>query len=177
MGITILSPEEIDLTEREIQNAFESDLSKLEDGLEFIKSELVVGTGRIDTLAFDSNSNSPVFVEYKRRGAFGKDALIQLMEYLSWFARDENRIVLLEKLIRQSRSETDEVEPSIRLICIVPDIDDQIRNAIYAVSTHVKVYSYAVAHDTAGKIIIVPKLEVDNSEIEQLIPEVISETA
>ena len=175
MAITILAPEDIDFKEKEIQSAFEQDLSKLEDGLEFVKSELVIGTGRIDTLAFDTNTSSPVFIEYKRRGHFGKDALIQLMEYLSWFAKDENRMTLLEKLIRQLKLDVDEVEPSIRLICVVSDIDDQIRNAIYAITNHVKVYSYTVAHDTADKLVLVPKLEVDNSEIEPPIPEVKSE--
>ena len=175
MTITILAPEDIDFKEKEIQSAFEHDLSKLEDGLEFVKSELVIGTGRIDTLAFDTNTTFPVFIEYKRRGQFGKDALIQLMEYLSWFAKDENRMALLEKIIRQQKPDIDEVEPSIRLICVVPDIDDQIRNAIYAIANHIKVYSYTVAHDTAGKLVLVPKLEVDNSEIEPPIPEVTSE--
>jgi RecB family endonuclease NucS len=51
MSISVLTTEHIDLKEKEIQAAFERDLSKLEDGLEFIKSELVIGTGRIDTLA------------------------------------------------------------------------------------------------------------------------------
>lgn len=175
MPITILAPEDIDFKEREIQSAFECDLAKLEDGLELVKSELVIGTGRIDTLAFDTNTSRPVFVEYKRRGEFGKDALIQLMEYLSWFAKDENRMAILEKIIRQQKPDVDEVEPSIRLICVVPDIDDQIRNAIYAIRNDIKVYSYTVAHDTAGKLVLVPKLEVDNSEIEPLIPEVKTE--
>jgi hypothetical protein len=175
MSITILSTEDIDFKEKEIQSAFEHDLSKLEEGLEFVKSELVIGTGRIDTLAFDTNTTSPVFIEYKRRGQFSKDALIQLMEYLSWFSKDENRMTLLEKIIRQQKPDIDEVEPSIRLICVVHDIDDQIRNAIYAIANHVKVYSYTVAHDTAGKLVLVPKLEVDNSEIERSIPGVTSE--
>lgn len=108
MTITILSTDDIDFREKEIQSAFEHDLSKLEDGLEFVKSELVIGTGRIDTLAFDANTTSPVFIEYKRRGQFGKDALIQLMEYLSWFAKDENRMALIEKIIRQQKPDIDE---------------------------------------------------------------------
>lgn len=175
MTITILAPEEIDFKEKEIQSAFERDLAKLEDGLELVKSELVIGTGRIDTLALDTNTSRPVFVEYKRRGQFGKDALIQLMEYLSWFAKDENRMALLERIIRQQKPNAEEIEPSIRLICVVPEIDDQIRNAIYAIANHVKVYSYTVAHDTAGKLVLVSKLEVDNSEIEPPIPDVKTE--
>ncbi len=155
--------------------AFERDLSKLEEELELIDSEAVIGTGRIDTLAFDANSSCPVFIEYKRRGEFGKDALIQLMDYLSWFARDENRMTILEKIIRQRKPDIDDFEPSIRLICVVTDIDDRIRNAIYAIANHVKVFSYMVARDTANNIILVPKLEVDNGDVEPQAREVTSE--
>ena len=70
MDIKILSPEEIEFKEKDVQNAFERDLSKLEEGLELIDSEVVIGTGRIDTLAFDSDNGCPVFIEYKRRGEF-----------------------------------------------------------------------------------------------------------
>jgi RecB family endonuclease NucS len=115
MEIIILSPEEVDFKEKDVQNAFEKNLSKLEDGLEFIQSEVVIGTGRIDTLAFDTDGNQPVFIEYKRRGQFGKDALIQLMEYLSWFAKDENRLAILEKIIRQHKPDISDFEPHIRL--------------------------------------------------------------
>jgi RecB family endonuclease NucS len=89
MNIKILAPEEVKFSEKDVQKAFEEDLSKLEEGLEFIDSEVIIPVGRIDTLAFDTNSNEPVFIEYKGVGEFGKDALIQLMDYLSWFIRDE----------------------------------------------------------------------------------------
>src|SRR5215207_5823954 len=140
MEIKILSPEEVEFKEKDIQNAFERDLTKLEEGLEFINSEVVIGTGRVDTLAFDTSNDRPVFIEYKRRGEFGKDALIQLMDYLSWFARDENRMALLEKIIRQRKPDIEDFDPSIRLICVVTGIDDRIRNAIYAIANHVKVF-------------------------------------
>jgi hypothetical protein len=166
MEIKILSPEEITFKEKDIQTSFEQDLTKLEEGLELIASEVTIGTGRIDTLAFDAESGRPVFIEYKRRGEFGKDALIQLMDYLSWFARDENRMAILEKVIRQHKKDIDEFDPSIRLICVVTDIEDRVKNAIYAIANHVKVYSYLVAKDTANNVILVPKLEVDNSEVE-----------
>jgi hypothetical protein len=168
MEIKILSPEEVEFKEKDIQNAFERDLSKLEDGLELIDSEVMIGTGRIDTLAYDSNSTCPVFIEYKRRGEFDKDAIIQLMDYLSWFARDENRMAILEKMVRKRKPEIEDFEPAIRLICVVTDIDDRIRNAIYAIGNHVKVFSYMVARDTANNVILVPKLEVDNGEVEQV---------
>jgi hypothetical protein len=175
MEIKILSPEEVEFKEKDIQNAFERDVSKLEEGLELVASEVVIGTGRIDTLAFDTNNNRPVFIEYKRRGEFSKDALIQLMDYLSWFARDENRMAILEKIIRQRKPEVEDIEPSIRLICVVTDIDDRIKNAIYVISNHVKVFSYMVARDTGNNIILVPKLEVDNSEVEPQMRQLVSE--
>jgi hypothetical protein len=175
MEIKILSPEEVEFKEKDIQNAFERDLSKLEEGLELIGSEVVIGTGRVDTLAFDSNNSRPVFIEYKRRGEFSKDALIQLMDYLSWFARDENRMAVLEKIIRQRKPDMEDFEPSIRLICVVTDIDDRIKNAIYVISNHVKVFSYMVARDTSNNTVLVPKLEVDNSEVEPQMRQLVSE--
>jgi hypothetical protein len=176
MEIKILSPEEVEFKEKDVQTAFERDLSKLEPGLEIIESEVVIGTGRIDTLAFDTNSGCPVFIEYKRLGEFGKDALIQLMDYLSWFARDENRMAVLEKIVRKRKPDIDEFVPTIRLICVVTDIDDRIRNAIYAIANHVKVVSYLVARDTANNVVLVPKLELDNEEIEPQIRGAASES-
>ncbi|HZM22559.1 MAG TPA: hypothetical protein VFC02_12500, partial [Anaerolineales bacterium] len=61
MEIKILSPEEVTFREKDIQTAFEQDLSKLEEGLELIASEVTIGTGRIDTLAYDSETSRPVF--------------------------------------------------------------------------------------------------------------------
>lgn len=176
MEIKILSPEEVEFKEKDVQNAFERNVSKLEEGLELVGSEVVIGTGRIDTLAFDTNTNRPVFIEYKRRGEFSKDALIQLMDYLSWFARDENRMAVLEKVIRQRKPEIEDIEPSIRLICVVTDIDDRIKNAIYVISNHVKVFSYMVARDTSNNVVLVPKLEVDNYEVEPQMRQLVSES-
>jgi hypothetical protein len=175
MDIKILSSEEVEFKEKDVQRAFEHDLSKLEEGLELVDSEVIIGTGRIDTLAFDTKDGRPVFIEYKRRGEFGKDALIQLMYYLSWFAQDENRMAMLEKIIRKRMPEIDDFEPSIRLICVVTEMDDRIRNAIYSVKNDVKVFSYMVAHDTANNVVLVPKLELDNSDIEAQVPQTVSE--
>lgn len=135
----------------------------------------MIGTGRIDTLAFDANNSCPVFVEYKRRGEFGEHALIQLMDYLSWFARDENRMAVLEMIIRKRKPDIEDFERSIRLICVVTDIDDRVRNAIYALANRVQVFSYMVALDTGNNVVLVPELEVDNAEIESQVPEVASE--
>jgi len=176
MEIKILSPEEVEFKEKDIQTAFEQDLSKLDEGLEFIASEVVIGSGRIDTLAFDSINNRPVIIEYKGTGGFDTEAVIQLMDYLSWFARDENRIAMLEKVIKQHKPDIKDFDPSILLICVVANLRDRIRNAMYALNAEVKVFSYVVAKDTAKNIIVVPRLEVDNSEVEQLMRSAIPES-
>jgi hypothetical protein len=62
MEIKILSSEDVEFKEKDVQAAFEKDLSKLEEGLEFISSEFETATGRIDTLAFDSNNGNTVFI-------------------------------------------------------------------------------------------------------------------
>ncbi|MFV0225914.1 DUF5655 domain-containing protein [Empedobacter falsenii] len=51
--------------EREIQNLFEVNLTLL-TGYQFIKSEFSIKGFRIDTLAFDSENNSFVIIEYKK---------------------------------------------------------------------------------------------------------------
>jgi len=51
--------------EREIQNLFEQNLTLL-TGLEFVKSEFTIKGKRIDTLAYDSQSNAFIIIEYKR---------------------------------------------------------------------------------------------------------------
>ena len=176
MEITILSPADVEAKEKDIQDAFERNLALLDEGLEFIGSEVVIGTGRIDTLAYDSVNNRPVFIEYKGPGAFGRDALIQLMDYLSWFSRDENRMAILERIIRQSKPEIQEIEPSILLICVVADIEERIGNAIYVLANDVKVFTYLIARDTAEKLVLVPKLEVDNTEVEGRVPLPVTES-
>jgi len=77
MEIKILSPEQIAFKEKDIQTSFEKDLTKLEEGLELDASEVTIGAGRIDTLAYDSESGRPVFIEYKRRGEFDKDVVLK----------------------------------------------------------------------------------------------------
>jgi RecB family endonuclease NucS len=51
--------------EREIQNLFEANLKEIM-GLEFITSEFVIKDKRLDTLAFDSELNAFVIIEFKK---------------------------------------------------------------------------------------------------------------
>ncbi|MFW9969647.1 MAG: DUF5655 domain-containing protein [Candidatus Odinarchaeota archaeon] len=51
--------------EKEIQNLFEKNLNQI-TGLEFVKSECSIKNKRIDTLAFDNQTNAFIIIEYKR---------------------------------------------------------------------------------------------------------------
>lgn len=98
--VKLVRPAEIDLDEKAIQQAFEKDLDIPEEGLRLVGSYVKIGTGIIDTLAIDEEDN-PVFIEYKKPGEFDKDALVQLMEYYSWFATDQNHQLLLKEIIQR----------------------------------------------------------------------------
>jgi len=51
--------------EREIQKVFEDNLEAVM-GLSLVKSEFTIKNKRIDTLAFDKQSNAFIIIEYKR---------------------------------------------------------------------------------------------------------------
>jgi RecB family endonuclease NucS len=51
--------------EREIQSIFESNLQNIM-GLLFVKSEFTIKNKRIDTLAYDKQTNAFIIIEYKR---------------------------------------------------------------------------------------------------------------
>ena len=51
--------------EKEIQAIFEKNIFSI-TGFHFVKSEFTIKSNRIDTLAFDEDSNSFVIIEYKR---------------------------------------------------------------------------------------------------------------
>lgn len=51
--------------EREIQAIFESNLQNIM-GLLFVKSEFTIKNKRIDTLAYDKQTNAFIIIEYKR---------------------------------------------------------------------------------------------------------------
>lgn len=51
--------------EREIQNVFETNLKKIMS-LQLVKSEFTIKNKRIDTLAYDPESNAFIIIEYKR---------------------------------------------------------------------------------------------------------------
>lgn len=80
--------------EREIQTLFEQNLSDF-TGLIFVKSEFTIKSNRIDTLAFDPESQAFVIIEYKRERNYsvidqGVSYLNLMLEYKADFIVEYN---------------------------------------------------------------------------------------
>lgn len=80
--------------EKDIQNLFEDNLNDMID-LQMIKSEFIIKSNRIDTLAFDAESKSFVIIEYKRNQNYsvvdqGVSYLNLMLEYKADFIVEYN---------------------------------------------------------------------------------------
>ncbi len=82
--------------ERDIQNLFEQNL-ELVSSLKLVKSEFSIQSRRIDTLAFDPESNAFVIIEYKRSQNYsvvdqGVSYLNMMLEYRADFIVEYNEV-------------------------------------------------------------------------------------
>ncbi|MCF0056118.1 DUF5655 domain-containing protein [Dyadobacter sp. CY356] len=81
---------------RNIQNLFEQNLELL-SSLKLVKSEFSIQSRRIDTLAFDKESNAFVIIEYKRSQNYsvvdqGVSYLNMMLEYRADFIMEYNEV-------------------------------------------------------------------------------------
>jgi predicted transport protein len=167
MKLRYIKSEKVDIPESELQKLFEQNLESLDDtGLKYVGSYVPVGTGVIDTLAIDDDLN-PVIIEYKRPGAFDRDALIQLMNYYGWFASDENHINYIRRYIRKVKpellGENEDITSDMRLIAIVSDVEDDVKNACYAVEPSILLIGYKLSKHEDGTIGVIPHIVLDTS--------------
>jgi predicted transport protein len=77
--------------EREIQNIFEKNLDGIM-GLQLVKSEFTIKNKRIDTLAFDKQSNAFIIVEYKRDKNYS--VVDQGLTYLNLMLQNKAEFIL-----------------------------------------------------------------------------------
>ncbi|RHJ92094.1 DUF5655 domain-containing protein [Parabacteroides bouchesdurhonensis] len=80
--------------EKDIQKIFENNIEQI-SGYQFIKSEFIVKNNRLDTLAFDTENNSFVIIEYKRDRNYsvvdqGISYLNLMLEYKAEFIIEYN---------------------------------------------------------------------------------------
>jgi predicted transport protein len=159
--LNILKSVELDVSEKELQELFEKNLESVEDGLKHVGSYVHIGTGTIDVLAIDEENN-PVIIELKRMGDFDKDALIQLMEYYSWFSRDRNHIRLLFSVFEKKGYK--DVSQEIRLMALVSSVSDEVKNACWALKPAIKLVSYTLSKSSKDEeIFVVPIVALDTS--------------
>ncbi len=159
--LSILKNVNLDIPEKELQDLFEKNLDSIEEGLKHVDSYLHIGTGIIDILAIDEESN-PVIIECKRIGHFDRDALIQLMEYYSWFSKDENHIRLLFSVFEKKGYR--EVTQDIRLMALVSSVSEEVKNACWALSPSIKLVSYTLSRSPKDdEILVAPVVVLDTS--------------
>jgi predicted transport protein len=77
--------------EREIQSIFESNLQNIM-GLLFVKSEFTIKNKRIDTLAFDKQTNAFIIIEYKRDKNYS--VVDQGLTYLNLMLQNKAEFIL-----------------------------------------------------------------------------------
>lgn len=108
--------------ERDIQNLFEENLESLLQ-LQFVKSEVTIKNSRIDTLAFDRESNSFVIIEYKRSQNYsvidqGVSYLNLMLEYKADF------IVEYNENLKGDLKRTDVDWSQTRIVFVSPSFTD-----------------------------------------------------
>ncbi len=153
--------EGIDISEKDLQKLFEKDLDSIESGLKYVGSFVNIGTGIIDILAIDEEKN-PVIIECKKVGNFDRDALIQLMNYYSWFATDENHIHHLLSIFEGKGFK--DISRDIRLIALVSEVSDEVKNACWALKAPIKLITFSLSKlPNDDEVIVVPRLLLDTS--------------
>lgn len=113
---------------KDIQVLVEANMERLFD-LEFVSSEFTVGGFRLDSLAFDENSNSFVIVEYKKRVNFG--VVDQGYSYLSTMLNNKAEFIVEyseKKEVNLKKSDVD--WESSRVIFISPHFNAHQINSI-----------------------------------------------
>ena len=106
------------LLEKDMQKLTENNLDNIFD-LEFIATEFQLHNLRIDTLAFDNETNSFVIIEYKRWSSYS--VIDQAMAYLSLMLN--NKAEFVQELCRKRKKfiDTKDIEWSARRIIIIAD--------------------------------------------------------
>ncbi|MBU4397484.1 hypothetical protein KKC08_04945, partial [Patescibacteria group bacterium] len=102
--LTTIEEKKIDL-EKDIQKLTEDNLLTI-FGLDFIKSEFSLQNFRIDTLAFDQETQSFVIIEYKRDRSFS--VVDQGYAYLSLMLNNKDSFIL--EYIRNTSKSLDKVK-------------------------------------------------------------------
>ena len=113
--------------EREIQYIFESNLQEVM-GLELVKSEFTIKNKRIDTLAFDKQTNAFIIIEYKRDKNYS--VVDQGFTYLSLMLENKADFVLTyNETLKKSIHSTSVDWSQTRVVFVSPSFTENQRLA------------------------------------------------
>jgi len=113
--------------EREIQTLFESNLNELMD-LQLVKSEFSIKNKRIDTLAYDTQSNAFIIIEYKRSRNIS--VVDQGFTYLSLMLENKaDFIVEYNETLKQNLKRTDVDWSQTRVVFVSTSFTENQRTA------------------------------------------------
>jgi predicted transport protein len=137
-GKALELPASAEQLEKSLQAIFESNLEALL-GVRFVRSEMVVEGGRLDSIGIDEN-NAPVVIEYKRRS--GENVINQGLFYLDWLVthRGDFEMLVLERFgqaVATSLSWS-----GARLICIANDFTRYDLNAVRQMNRPIDLIRY-----------------------------------
>ncbi|WP_292949866.1 DUF5655 domain-containing protein [Olleya sp. UBA1516] len=125
-SISILKEKPFKL-EREIQTLFENNLNELMD-LQLVKSEFFIKNKRIDTLAYDVQSNAFIIIEYKRSKNIS--VVDQGFTYLSLMLENKaDFIVEYNETLKQNLKRTDVDWSQTRVVFVSTSFTENQRTA------------------------------------------------
>lgn len=114
--------------EREIQNLVEDNVEDIFD-LEFVSSEFTIGEYRIDTLCYDTESNSFVIIEYKRGHSYS--VIDQGYSYLSIMLNNKSDFILEYNEAKNKTLKRDDIDWSqSRIIFISQSFNSYQKNSV-----------------------------------------------
>ena len=125
-SISILKEKPFKL-EKEIQSLFENNLNELMD-LQLVKSEFSIKNKRIDTLAYDMQSNAFIIIEYKRSKNIS--VVDQGFTYLSLMLENKaDFIVEYNETLKQNLKRTDVDWSQTRVVFVSTSFTENQRTA------------------------------------------------
>jgi len=117
----------------------EKDLTSLEGGLLYVDHFVPVGSGFIDTLAVDNESN-PVVIEYKVKEGEDETAILQALSYANWVDKNPDTVL---RFIREKKTEINiESLGDIRIIIVAPAFTDRTKQAAEMVEPDISLKRY-----------------------------------
>ncbi|MBI3027408.1 hypothetical protein HYY70_04795, partial [Candidatus Woesearchaeota archaeon] len=81
----------------------------------------------------------------------------------SWFVRDGNHKLFIKEVINRAKPETEEISDDLRLVIVVSDIEDDVKNACWSLEPPIKLVTYSILKGEDSKLYVAPRVVLDTS--------------